>query len=147
MENKKDRKSLIALIISGISCALVVALGAIYLVNLGAAKKNIQPDYTIYVGTNDKDTYKIEMTEEEAYNLVDGICTKYFEYGYTLSEATGSWRDENDKITHEYTLVCYVSGVEKELVYEVVDVLREALNQNTILIRTSYTTVEYYSGK
>lgn len=44
------------------------------------------------VGTNDKDTYQPEHSEEEARKIVDQICLRYFE-GYTLQEATGSQTD------------------------------------------------------
>lgn len=32
--------------------------------------------FVMYIGTNDKDTYKSEHTNEEAKNIVDEICLK-----------------------------------------------------------------------
>ena len=43
----------------------------------------------MYVGTNDKDTCQPEHSSEEAMDIVDRVCLKYFE-GYTLQEATGA---------------------------------------------------------
>ena len=99
----------------------------------------------MYVGTNDKDTYKLEHTKDEALKIVDDICLKYFD-GYTLQEATGSWLDENNHTTHEYTIVCYFDGVDREDVYHAADDIIVALNQNTILIEESNVKIEYYSS-
>lgn len=102
--------------------------------------------FVMYVGTNDKDTYKPKHTNEEAKDIVDKICLKHFE-GYTLQEATGSWTDEKKNITHEYTLVCYFDGANKETVYKAADEVINALNQNTVLIEQDNIKTEYYSGK
>ncbi|MCR5168478.1 MAG: hypothetical protein K6C13_14895 [Oscillospiraceae bacterium] len=101
--------------------------------------------YVMYVGTNDKDTYKPEHTGEEAIQIVDRICLNYFE-GYTLQEATGSWKDEKDNITHEYTIVCYFDGADKEDVYHAADDIIAALNQNTVLIEENHIKMDYYSS-
>ena len=101
--------------------------------------------YVMYVGTNDKDTYKPEHTNEEAMNIVDQICLKYFD-GYTLQEATGSWTDETGTPTHEYTLVCYFDAADEATVYEAADEIIKELNQNTVLIEKTEIEMEYYSG-
>lgn len=106
-----------------------------------------QPDaiqYVMYVGTNDKDTYQPEYTPEEAMQIVDAICLDYFD-GYTLQEATGSWKDEKDHITHEYTIVCYFDGAEEEDVYRAADDIIAALNQNTVLIEQKEIRMDYYT--
>ena len=102
--------------------------------------------FVMYIGTNDKDTYKPEHTNEEAKNIVDEICLKYFE-GYTLQDAIGSWTDEKKSITHEYTLVCYFDGADSETVHKAADEIIRALNQNTVLIEQNEIKTEYYSGK
>jgi len=107
---------------------------------------NMTTQYVMYVGTNDKDTYKPEHTAEEAREIVDQVCLKYFE-GYTLQDATGAWVDENKQITHEYTLVCYFDGADQDTVHKAADELIEKLNQNTILIERDDFSAEYYSGK
>ena len=63
--------------------------------NIEAVSGEMQ--YVMYIGTNDKDTYQLEMTAEEAKNIVDEVCLKYFE-GYTLQEAIGAWTDEKKNI-------------------------------------------------
>lgn len=103
------------------------------------------PQYVMYIGTNDKDTYAPKYSEDEARDIVDKVCLKYFE-GYTLQEAIGSWTDEKSNITHEYTLVCYFDDTDKETVHKAADELLEKLNQNTILIEEDEIQMEYYSG-
>ena len=134
---------IIAIIISFVSVCLS-AVSLLQVRTVGEDDKSIQ--YVMYVGTNDKDTYKLEHTKEEAMEIVDEICLKYFE-GYTLQEATGSWTDQKDNITHEYTIVCYFDGADKNTVYQEADEIIEVLNQNTVLIEQDEIRTEYYSGK
>ena len=144
-----------AIIISLVSlCCSAVCL--VFALNANGSAKNESAaaqsgdgtavQYVMYVGTNDKDTYKLEHTQEEARKIVDEVCLKYFE-GYTLQEATGAWTDEKKNITHEYTLVCYFDGAEKETVYKAANEVIAALNQNSVLIEQDNIRIEYYSGK
>ena len=106
---------------------------------------NSYSQFRLYIGTNDKDTYQ-SMDQEEARNKVDNICTTYFSNGYTLQEAIGSWKDESGSITHEYTLVCYVSGVDISTIHKASDEMIVQLNQSSILIESYSVPVEFYSG-
>ena len=110
-----------------------------------AHTRDTAAQYVMYVGTNDKDTYKPEHTNEEAMNIVDQICLKYFD-GYTLQDATGSWTDETGTPTHEYTLVCYFDAADVATVYAAADEIIKELNQNTVLIEKTEIEMEYYSG-
>ena len=141
----KDKLSIIAIILACISLlfsAITFAGGA----RMADSNGQISTQYVVYVGTNDKDAFSPLHTNEEAKNIVDNICLKYFE-GYTLQEATGSWTDENSQVTHEYTLVCYFDDADKETVYKAADELLAALNQSTLLIETDHIQVDFYSGK
>jgi len=137
----------IALALSVLS--LICAAACLALLLTGGGDKQPTPEistqYVMYVGTNDKDTYQLEMTREEAREIVDTVCLKYFE-GYTLQEATGAWTDETNEITHEYTLVCYFDGADKATVYQAADEIIRALNQNTVLIEEDQISLEYYGG-
>ena len=140
------KTGIIAIIISIVSlCVSCVSVGVLVQDNTGqGGSESIQ--YVMYVGTNDKDTYQPEHSEEEAREIVDQICLRYFD-GYTLQDATGSWTDEKNNITHEYTLVCYFDGAKKETVYQAADEIIKELNQNTVLIEEDAIQTEYYSGK
>ena len=145
-------KSTAACVVAAISLIVAVVSIIFSLKNTAPASEPEAPSdneivqYVMYIGTNDKETYAPKYTEQEAKDIVDNICLKYFE-GYTLQEATGSWIDEKSNVTHEYTIVCYFDGADKETVYKAADEIIEALNQNTLLIESSTVKIDYYSGK
>ncbi len=145
----KERKNLLPTVLSVISLILAAASLMVALIKKAPADdadKELSTQFVMYVGTNDKDTYAPKYTQEEARNIVDEICLKHFE-GYTLQEAIGSWTDEKNNITHEYTVVCYFDDADAETVYKAADEVIKALNQNTVLIERDDIRMEYYSGK
>ena len=145
-------KSTAACVVAAISLIVAVVSIIFSLKNTAPSSEPEAPSdneivqYVMYIGTNDKETYAPKYTEQEAKDIVDNICLKYFE-GYTLQEATGSWIDEKSNVTHEYTIVCYFDGADKESVYKAADEIIVALNQNTLLIESSTINMDYYSGK
>ena len=143
MKNKKQIIILVVLILN-----LVVSGGIIgYLVvqNTQETQKNNTAEsilsdqmetgekYIIYIGTNDKDTYQQEIPRNEARDMVNAICAKYVE-GYTASDAKGGWVDETDTLTQENTLVYSFYNIKEEQLIQVMDEVREKLNQNSIHI-------------
>lgn len=102
--------------------------------------------YIIYIGTNDKDTYKQEIPTKEARDMVNAICAKYLD-GYTASNAKGGWVDETDTLTQENTLVYSFYNVEEEALIQVMDEIREKLNQNSILVERQEAVYTYYNGQ
>ena len=146
------KNNTLALILAAIS--LCVSLVCVVLVLQSGGAKQDEPaetvsdstmQYVMYVGTNDKDTYQPEHTQEEAREIVDNVCLKYFD-GYTLQEATGAWLDDAGVVTHEYSLVCYFDGADEAQVYKAADEIIEALNQSTVLIESNEISMNYYSG-
>ncbi|MDY6392028.1 MAG: DUF3574 domain-containing protein [Bacilli bacterium] len=104
-------------------------------------------EYIMYVGTNDKDTYQLEMPLEDARNIVQNKLMDHFPDGFTMYDAKGVWRDENKVITLEYSFVCVIETTEKAEVYKVADELIVALNQSTILIVTNAVqSIDFYMG-
>jgi len=104
-------------------------------------------EYTMYIGTNDKDTYQLEMSLDDARSIVHNTMMDHFSDGFTMYEANGVWRDEYNVITLEYTFVCILEHVDKTEVYKAADELIAQLNQNTILIvSNSVSKVDFYRG-
>lgn len=104
-------------------------------------------EYAMYVGTNDKETYQLEMPLEEARDIVHNTLMDHFPNGFTMYEAKGVWRDEKNVVTLEYTFVCILEKVERAEVYKVADELLAALNQSTILVVESLASaVTFYQG-
>ncbi len=95
-------------------------------------KKQSFDNYRLYVGTNDKDTYKIEKPLEEQKSILLKIITNYTD-GVTIYEADGYWKDEKGEITVEKTFVCEFFDIEPETLKKISsDVLAE-LNQNSVM--------------
>lgn len=100
--------------------------------------------YTLYIGTNDKDTYKEEIPFDECMSKVTDICVEYTG-GCTIFEATGYWKDDNNAITKERTIGCILEDIEKEIVFKICDKVIIALNQNSILVETNSVYSTFYS--
>lgn len=108
--------------------------------------KDATVHYTLYIGTNDKDTYKQEIPTDEAKHIVDEICTKYVN-GFTVQDSIGTWNDEKNMITHENTIMCYLDDIDEETLHRICNEVRSALNQNTVLIQKEYTALDFYDGE
>ncbi len=100
--------------------------------------------YTLYIGTNDKDTYQEEIPFDTCKEKVTEICVKYTD-GCTIFDATGYWKDEKNNITTEKTIGCILEDIKVETVYKICDEVIVALNQNSILIETNKVNSIFYS--
>ncbi len=147
MENK-NKKPLIANIAVACLLAADLTVTGVLLGNQIIQKnesKNLTTKYTLYIGTNDKDTYLPVMAFDECVNKVTEICTKYTG-GCTIYEANGYWKDDSEAITVEQTIACILEDIEKKTVYQICDEVILALNQNSILIETGNVTTTFYSN-
>ena len=100
---KQSKTTVLAVVLSILSLCCSVVCVVLLLARTSAESTPVEDtaesiQYVMYVGTNDKDTYQPKHSQEEARNIVDQVCLKYFE-GYTLQEATGAWTDETSQIT------------------------------------------------
>lgn len=88
-----------------------------------------------YVGTNDKDTLKPKLCKSDFVKLFDKVFKDY-----TLTEAIGRFTNINGVITEELSLIVttfiQVDTVEalKQLVQRNCSILKETLNQESILV-------------
>jgi phosphoserine phosphatase len=101
--------------------------------------------YVLYLGTNDKDTNKPVFTSEEAMEHARDILLDMFG-GYTIQEAYGGWKGDDNQIYREYTLVISLSDTTLDKVHEAADKLATTFNQASILIQSNPTETEFYSG-
>ena len=101
--------------------------------------------YTIYVGTNDKDTLKSEISLKEAKELVAGICNRYVG-GYTLYQANGGWLNADGEATQEDTLVLVLFDAAEQDVKNIAGEITAALNQESLLIEKDTAAVSFYGG-
>lgn len=97
-------------------------------------QSQMTPEYTLYIGLNDKDSGDSAYTYEEAAAIIDSVCKKYFD-GYTLYPASGRWFDPSGNLVHENTIVCHIiTDADEETIGKTVDELLEVLNQYSIMV-------------
>ena len=145
-EKKVDRNKVFKVIIGvlvGLNLVLTTILFGSFISD-NIQSKNETTKYTLYIGTNDKDTYKEEIPFDECVSKVTDICVEYTG-GCTIFEATGYWKDDNNAITKERTIGCILEDIEKEIVFKICDEVIIALNQNSILIETNSVYSTFYS--
>lgn len=141
MKQKIRKTTAIAVVL--ISLALLVSCASAN----SAKQEEIHVQYRMCIGTNDKDTYTQMIPTDRAFAIIDGICTTYFEYGYTIVSAIGSWKDEAGIITHENSFICYIDDIDPESVYMAADEILKALNQSTIVIESNPMSIDFYGGR
>ena len=146
MENTKSNKiyKIIITVLVGLN---IIVTGILTGFQIKSCVENSaeKTKYTLYVGTNDKDTYKNEIPVETCVTKVTEICTKYTD-GCTIYKAAGYWKDEKSAITKEETIVCILEDVKKETVYTICDEIIVVLNQNSILIETDNVVSTFYKS-
>ena len=99
-------------------------------------------NYTLYIGTNDKDTGAPVRSYEKSKELVGEVCQKYLE-GYTLSDAKGYWVGDDGKPCSEETIVCYVSGIDDASVQKLAKEIGQELNQNSVMVTKSQVQTSF----
>lgn len=130
-------------------CLVVMAL-SLAVAASGCANKaeqatdNLDTQYVLFLGTNDKDTVEPVYTPEVCKQKLKEILIKHFG-GYTITEAEGGWKD-GDKLYVEYTLVVYLSDTTLEKVHAACDEMIQVFNQTSVLIQENKTKTEFYSG-
>lgn len=147
MENQTVKKNKIIAIILSVLFVLNLTLSCVLLVFHFTDKKTNENEltkYTLYIGTNDKDTYQPVYDFDVCVEKVTNICVEYTG-GCTIYEAAGYWKDDDNNITKEKTIVCILEDIEKEKVYKICDEVIIALNQNSILVETNKVTSLFYS--
>ena len=127
----------------------VIALGLAVFSLVSPAKteapQDLDTQYVMYLGTNDKDTNEPVFTPEEAKKQAEKILIEHFG-GYTIQEDNGGWLD-GDTVCQEYTLVIYLSDTDLDHVHAAADDLIPVFRQSSILIQANQTTTEFYAGE
>ena len=147
MNRSKSKVNKVLVIL--LAANLILTAGIIcYLVsgNTGGADEPGESKYTIYIGTNDKDTYRQEIPAEQAREIVNEICSEHAE-GFTSVDAAGYWTDETDTLTSEDSFVYSFYGIDEETLMEIMDDILAELNQNSILVEHETVKSTYYSGR
>ena len=87
---------------------------------------------TLYIGLNDKDTKRQEISTIEAYKIVQNIVMSMAD-GCTIYEADGVYRHNDGTITIEKSLKVELFGLFEGVVMSIIALLKKALNQESII--------------
>lgn len=158
---KTDKKRILVIILLLINMTATIILMSMFVLHINAEKvvcttsvnssKTIDfkssPNgkYTLYIGTNDKKTYKQIIPTEKAREIVNKICVKYVD-GYTSLQACGGWVDETNTLTQENTLVYSFYDVTQQQIVSILNEVEDKLNQNSILVEVEDVNYAYYYG-
>lgn len=93
--------------------------------------------YRVYLGLNDRETGKQEITTKNAIDMVKEIATQYFE-GATISTAIGLFNGKPEK-----TIVVYLTDTVDDQVKWFAEDLRDVFNQECVMIEKSMQNVAF----
>ena len=90
--------------------------------------------FTLYLGLNDKDTKRQEISTLEAYKVVSNILAKDFGGG-TIFEAQGIYKHDDGTIVIEKNLRIEILFTELPQIKILVKLLKKMFNQESIAVQ------------
>ena len=93
--------------------------------------------HTLFVGLNDKDTKTQKIQTVEAYKILMNVLCSVGYDGATVTESTGFYRHEDGQFIIEKSLMIDILFAEDEKTAKLIDILKRALNQESIAFQTS----------
>lgn len=97
----------------------------------------------LYIGLNDKDTKRQEITNLDAKAEISAILFKHFPNGFTLQECQGMYKHEDGTVVCENTIKVILFDYNIGLVLDAVEDLKLKLNQECIAVEHIKTTVNF----
>ena len=104
-----------------------------------------QKKYTMYLGTNDKDTLIQEIPTEKIREEMHEICMKYVD-GYTVTAAEGYYRDKDNNVSYETSLIYVFIGTDIQAIRKIMDEALVKFNQGSILLEENNVKSIFYSS-
>ena len=89
---------------------------------------------TLYIGLNDKDTKRQELSTVEAYKVVQNIVLAETD-GCTVYEVDGIYKHDDGSVVIEKSLKVELYGVLEAVAMSIVSLLKKALNQESIILQ------------
>lgn len=99
--------------------------------------------YTLYVGLNDKDSKKQEISTVEAYKVLQNILLSNNVEGATIFEAVGIYTHEDKTVIIENTLRIELVFIEKSTVKAIVDTIKTVLNQESVFVQYEVVNTDF----
>lgn len=97
--------------------------------------------FEIYLGLNDKDTKKQEVTTLDAYKICVNICKEC-----SISEMTGFYTHNNGEVVVEKSLKIEIFGKNGQEVKTLAEQLRVTFNQESVIVNKILTQTEFIGG-
>ena len=97
----------------------------------------------LYIGLNDKDTKRQELTNLDAKAEISTILFRYFPNGFTLQECQGMYRHDDGTVVCENTIKVILFDYNMGLVSDAVKDLKLKLNQECIAVERIETTINF----
>lgn len=91
--------------------------------------------FTLYLGLNDKDTKRQEVSTIEAYKVITNILAARFGGG-TIFEAKGIYKHDDGSVVIENTLRIEILFAEEKEVKKLVGDLKEIFNQESVAVQS-----------
>ena len=137
-----DNRGLWAVII--VIVAAIIATASAVAVGLSNGNQQDGGDYVyaLYVGMQDSQTH-VEYDRDTAAATIDAIVLEYSE-GLTRYEAMGAFTYQDGTHSHESSLVYVLAGLSVEDVHAIADRIKDALNQESVMITYEKMGVEFY---
>lgn len=99
--------------------------------------------YNIYIGLNDKDSKKQEISIERAREEVIKILNNNNINGLTMYVVDGVFKHENGEVVHEKSLKVELLEVREDEIIKSINELKEALNQESILLEKEEKEIDF----
>lgn len=99
--------------------------------------------YNIYIGLNDKDSKKQEVSTRRAKEKTIEILNNNNITGLTMYEVTGVFKHEDGTLTFEKSLKVELLEVEEKDVLKSINELKTALNQECIMLEEEKKQVNF----
>lgn len=90
--------------------------------------------FTLYVGLNDKDSKKQEISTEDALTFTHYMLMNHCD-GATISTAKGIYKHDNGDIVTENTIRIELLFIDDETVKRIVEKLKNHFNQESVAVQ------------
>lgn len=97
----------------------------------------------LYIGLNDKDTKRQELSNLEAKAEISAILFRYCPDGFTLQECQGMYKHDDGTVVCENTIKVILLGYNMSMIYEIIEDLKRKLNQECIAVERIETYTKF----
>ena len=97
----------------------------------------------LYIGLNDKDTQRQELTNLDAKAEISAILFKYFPDGFTLQECQGMYKHDDGTTVCENTIKVTLFNYEFVGIADVIKEIKRELNQESVAVEFFETVVNF----